>query len=216
MPISGSYNHPANDRSFLWKAWDEVSAVLNKVYRSKYRWAIVFAILVLGSGLIFGLNMFKTQTTKVVEKPSELAIYFDRMIVINKNLKNAEIEYDLGVGGTPTVNEYNDRVTPNNRDRFVRNTDRILKQIEGYLGEVQSLSSTVPAGAESHYAKSVARLEEMQKYYARLKDGIRDKNEGRWKEAFDNSTVLREAKQAEEQALNLLQALVLRPTTPKA
>jgi hypothetical protein len=198
----------------LWKIGDAFGARLNRMKRSKYRLPIFFAIIVIGLAILVGLYQFKQASVQVAEVPSALNIYYEKMVVMNKDLKKAEEEYDRGVGGIPAVEEFGDRSTTG-RERFIRNTNRILTTIEGYLNEMHAMGSTVPEGAESHYAKMLARLAEMQKFYARLKDGANDKNEVRWKEAFANQPALRDARSAEERALNLLQPLVLRPTNAK-
>ncbi len=219
MPARHDGTHKANvnprykaRRAFSWSITDRVGAGLSRFSRSKARLPMALLIILLGAGFLFGLNQIKNQIPTVPEKPSELKLYYDKAFVINKNFKIAEEEFDRGAGGKPiAVAEYTDRITPNNRTRFVRASDRMLKQVETYLAESYSMVAAIPAGAESHYARLKVMLEEQQRYYARLKDGVDGKNEARWKEAFAAVNIIRETRANEEQALNQLQALVLRP-----
>ena len=204
-------------RSFGSGITDRIGAGLNRFSRSKARIPMVLLIVLLSVGFLYGLNQIKNQVPVVPEKPSELKLYYDKVLMINKNFKIAEDEFDRGAGGKPiAAGEYTDRITPNNRTRFVRASDRMLKLVETYLGEAYAMAGNIPAGAESHYAKLKVMLEEQQRYYARLKDGVDGKNEGRWKEAFAAVPIMRETRANEEQALNQLQALVLRPPTATA
>ncbi len=185
---------------------------MNRFTRSKARWPMVFTILILGFALVLGLNFFKSQGQKVTPPPSDLKIYYDKVLDMNKALKQAESDFDKGAGGTPIVSDYADRTSLTNQKRFVRACDRILLQVEGQLFDVYAMADSVPLGAESHYVKLRTKLEERQRFYARLKDSVDKKIEDRWKDAFANYNLMRDAATAEEQALNNLQTMVLRPT----
>ena len=206
-----AYSHTPR-HSLWWVLRDRTGALLNRFSRSKVRFPVALLIVLVGIGLLLGLNYWKTQSQKVPVGPSELSIYYNKVLEMNKLLKQDEVEYDRGAGGTPTANDYADRISPNNQKRFVRATDRMLNQVEGFLYDVYAMDGSVPAGAESHYAKLKTKLEERQRYYARLKDAVDQKNEARWKEAFANYDLMRDSGLAEEQALNNLQALILKPT----
>ncbi len=218
LPAGRTGQLSGSSRSFLWEAKDWLDSKLNRFSRSKARLPIILAVVLLGLGLILGLNTLKSQGQVVKVGPSPLQVYYDNMVSIDKQLRDAEADFNLVSGGAPVVGDYNDRITPNNAPRFIRGSERMLTRVEGFLTLVYSLNNVVPAGAESHYSKLKLKLEEKQRYYARLKDGVSQKNEGRWKEAFSNAPVMKDANTAEEQALNDLQALVLRPVpaTPKA
>ncbi|HEX2912898.1 MAG TPA: hypothetical protein VH186_18980 [Chloroflexia bacterium] len=171
-----------------------------------------------GIAFLFGLNYWKAQNNKVPVAPPALKVYYDSMFNLDKTLDRYEKEFELGVGGLPTVGEFQDRLEPNNSKRFLSNTERILKQVEDDLTTVYAMQDSVPAGAEAHYAAIKTKLEERQRYYARLKDAVEQKNQDRWKAAFDGLPALRDANAKEEDALNDLQALVLKPVqiTPKS
>ncbi|MBN9389564.1 MAG: hypothetical protein J0I20_16160 [Chloroflexi bacterium] len=174
---------------------------------------VAFLIFVMGVALIVGLIYIKNQVPPVVAKPSPLSIYYNNVLSIDKKLMTAEDEFDKGSGGKPqSVDEFADKASANNQTRFVRAADRMEKQVEGFLSDTYAMQATLPAGAETHYAALKAKLEQYQMYYARLKDGVETKNEGRWKEAFAGLDALKQAKTAEEQAFNQLQAIVLTPT----
>jgi hypothetical protein len=219
MPASGQ-PVPTYQRShgLLWWLQDRVGARLNRFSRSRYRLPIALLIILVGVGLLLGLNYFKNQVPPAPVKESELSIYYKTVLAIDKKLVVAEDEFDKGSGGKPAgMADFADKSSPNNRVRFVRAADRMVKQVEGYLSNVYTIGATLPAGAEIHYAKLKLKLEEYQKYYARLKDGVDLKNEDRWKEAFAGADILKQAKTDEEQTFNQLQAVVLKPTptTPR-
>ncbi len=205
-----------SSRPLWWGLTDRIGAALNRFSRSKARLPMALLIVVLGLGLLFGLNWFKNQSQKLPEEKSAISTYYDKALSLNKSLKQAESEYDIGIGGLPQVGEFADRASPEKRTRFLRGTERVLKQVEDYLYQVQMMAAEVPPGAENHYAKLKTKLEERQRYYARLKDGVEGKNEARWKEAFSptNQNLVRETNMSEEQALNQLQAQVLKPVQP--
>jgi hypothetical protein len=208
------YSHPPR-RSTSWWLRDRGGALLSRFARSKSRVQIAIMLLVLGIGLILGLNYLRSQSEKASNAPTQLTLYYNKVLDIDKSLKQAELEYDRGVGGVAGPNDYADRTSPNNQKRFVRATDRILKQVEGYLADVYTIGGSIPAGAENHYAKLKNKLEERQRYYARLKDAVDQKNEQRWKEAFANYDQMQYACLDEEQALNDLQTAVLKkPNAP--
>jgi hypothetical protein len=213
MPVSGQpVPHYQQSHGFFWWLQDRIGARLNRFSRSRYRLPVALLIVVLGIGLLLGLNYIKNQVPPPPVKDSDLLIYYRKALDIDKKLVVAEDEFDKGSGGKPSgVADFADKSSPNNRVRFVRAADRMVKQVEGYLTEVYALSSTLPAGAEANYAKLKLKLEEYQKYYARLKDGVDLKNEDRWKEAFAGADILKQAKTDEEQTFNQLQAVVLKP-----
>ena len=218
---SGLYRNTRTSRAgasgSVWFAiTDVIGARLNRLSRSKARLPIVVLILLLGVGLLFGLNQLKNQNQKLDTGPSPLSVYYNNVTYIDKQLNIAEDEYVKGVGGAPLAGDFNDRTSVNNQNRFVRNTDRVLSQVENLLTSVYSMATVVPAGAESHYTRLKAKLEERQHYYARLKDGVEKKSQDRWKEAFANADVMKNSNVSEEQALNQLQALVLQQPQPTA
>ncbi|MDB5081224.1 MAG: hypothetical protein JWP00_3148 [Chloroflexi bacterium] len=211
--------HYQRSHGFFWWLQDRIGARLNKFSRNRYRLPIALLIVLMGVGLLLGLNYLKNQVPPPPVKESELFIYYKSVLAIDKKLVVAEDEFDKGSGGKPSgIVDFADKATPNNKVRFVRAADRMVKQVEGFLTEVYAMGSTLPAGAEANYAKLKLKLEEYQKFYARLKDGVELKNEDRWKEAFAGAEVLKQARTDEEQTFNQLQAVVLKPTqiTPKA
>lgn len=205
--------------SVWWWLGDRIGAMLSRLARSKARIPIAIVIVLLGVGFIFGLNFFKTQTqSPVVEVTSPLKLHYEQALKMSKELKIAEGQFDLGAGGAPLVGDFNDKVSPANKARFVRACDRMVKQVESDLTKVYAMAGSVPAGAESHYAKLKTKLEEQQRYYARLKDGVEQKDEARWKEAFAGLPIMKDSNAKEEQALNQMQASVMNQAqaTPKA
>ncbi len=214
MPSSGQ-PVPNYQRShgLLWWLQDRAGARMNSFSRSRYRLPLALLVILMGVGLLLGLNYFKNQVPSVPAKESELSIYYKGVLAIDKKLGTAEDEFDKGSGGKPTgVADFADKISPNNKVRFVRAADRMVKQVEGYLTDVYAMEATLPAGAEANFASLKHKLEEYQKYYARLKDGVDLKNENRWKEAFGGADILKQAKTDEEQTFNQLQAVVLKPT----
>lgn len=198
---------------FFWWVQDRLGARLNRFSRSRYRLPIAFLLFVMGVALLVGLYYLKNQTPPVPVKESALSIYYKNVLAIDKKLVTAEDEFDKGSGGKPqSMDEFADKASANNKTRFVRAADRMEKQVEGFLSDAYAMQATLPAGAEAHYAALKTKLEEYQKYYARLKDGVDQKNEARWKEAFAGADILKQAKTNEEQAFNQLQATVLTPT----
>ncbi len=173
----------------------------------------------MGVAFLVGLYYIKNQVPPVQVKESQLSIYYKNVLAIDKKLVTAEDEFDKGSGGKPqSMDDFADKSSANNKTRFVRAADRMEKQVEGFLSDAYAMEATLPAGAEAHFAALKVKLEEYQKYYARLKDGVDLKNEDRWKEAFAGADALKQAKTNEEQAFNQLQAAVLTPAqiTPKA
>jgi len=219
MPASGQpVPHYQQSHGFFWWLQDRLGARLNRFSRSRYRLPIALLVILMGVGLLLGLNYYKNQVPPPPVKESELSIYYKSVLAIDKKLVTAEDEFDKGSGGKPSgVGDFADKTSPNNKVRFVRAADRMVKQVEGFLGDVYAMEATLPAGAEAHYAALKLKLEEYQKYYARLKDGVDLKNEDRWKEAFNGADILKQAKTDEEQTFNQLQAVVLKPTptTPR-
>ncbi len=211
-PAAGKlvYSH-APRHSLSWWVRDRMGAKLNRFSRSKARLPLALLLVLIGVVLVGGLFFVKNQTPKGPVVPSDLAVYYNKVLDMNKSLKQAEVEFDRGAGGTPNETDFADRTSLNNQKRFVRATDRMLKQVEGYLYDVYAMENAVPAGAESHYTRLKAKLEERQRFYARLKDGIDQKNQDRWKEAFANRNLVRDTSVAEEQALSQLQAVVIIP-----
>jgi len=203
----------------FWWLQDRIGARLNRFSRSRYRLPIAFMIFVMGVALIVGLVYIKNQVPPVPVKESQLSIYYKNVLAIDKKLVTAEDEFDKGSGGKPqSADEFADKSSANNKTRFVRAADRMEKQVEGFLSDAYAMEAALPPGSEAHFAALKNKLEEYQKYYARLKDGVDLKNEARWKEAFAGADILKQAKTNEEQAFNQLQAAVLTPTqiTPKA
>ena len=198
--------------SLWWTVTDRVGAGLSRFQRSKARLPIALLIVLLSVAAVFGINVLTHPAPPVDNTPSPLASYYKNVLGIDKQLKQAEIDFNMGAGGAPEAADYSDRISSNNSARFVRVSNLMLTQVQNMLTTVYDMKDAVPAGAESQYAKLTTKLEENQRFYARLKDAVNNKDEGRWKEAFTNLPTLRTATTQEEEALNNLQALVLKPT----
>lgn len=197
----------------LFELFDIVGAAWTRFMNSKAKWPVLLGLTILALTGLMAAYIYKQEINTPPKVTPPVVVYYNQVLPYESRLSNAldTFNQDSGGGGQVQKGDYvkwsKDSLDLTNSSRFVRNVDPLLNTVQDIIANVNSMPN-VPPEAQDFHQKFLANLVAYQKYYARLKDGIKLGRIDLWNSAFDMQNELKDDVKAQNSAFEQLRQLV--------